>query len=123
MGQPVVHFEIMGRDGAKLRSFYRDLFDWETDPDNPFDYGVVAREDNLSAEGVGIGGGVGGVTGDQQPHVTVYVEVPEVETSLARAEELGGTRLMGPEEIMDGLVIGIFLDPDGNLLGVMEPQG
>ena len=26
MGQPVVHFEIIGTDGAKLREYYGELF-------------------------------------------------------------------------------------------------
>ena len=26
MGQPVVHFEVIGKDGAGLRSFYSELF-------------------------------------------------------------------------------------------------
>ena len=29
MGQPVVHFEIIGNDPAKLREYYGDLFGWE----------------------------------------------------------------------------------------------
>ena len=122
MGRPVVHFEIMGQDGAKLRAFYADLFDWELDADNEFDYGVVDREHNLSSEGVGIGGGVGGVPGGQAGHVTFYVEVPDVEAGLAQAEELGGTRLMGPEEIMPGVEIGILHDPEGNMIGLIKGQ-
>ena len=29
-------------------------------------------------------------------HVTFYIEVPDVEAALAKAEELGGSRIMGP---------------------------
>jgi len=32
MGQPVVHFEIMGKDGEKLQRYYAELFGWETTP-------------------------------------------------------------------------------------------
>ena len=35
MGQPVVHFEVSGRDGPALRAFYSSLFDWRIDADNP----------------------------------------------------------------------------------------
>ena len=31
MPNPVVHFEIVGRDGDRLMQFYRDVFDWEID--------------------------------------------------------------------------------------------
>jgi predicted enzyme related to lactoylglutathione lyase len=46
--------------------------------------------------------------------------VPDVEASLAQAESLGGTRMMGPEEVMEGLVIGLFTDPEGHTIGVMH---
>ena len=44
MGQPVVHFEIAGKDGPALQSFYSQLFEWEIDTNNPMGYGVVTRE-------------------------------------------------------------------------------
>ena len=120
MGQAVIHFEIIGRDGAASRSFYGDLFGWEMDADNPFDYGTVGPEPTLDGHGTGIGGGIGGTQGEQPPHVTFYVELPDVEDSLARAEQLGGTRLMGPEAIMEGVEIGLFHDVDGNMVGVIK---
>ena len=63
MGQPVVHFEIIGKDGEKLKSYYSDLFGWEIDADNPMSYGIVQRDGNINADGAGIGGGVGGRPG------------------------------------------------------------
>ncbi|MDQ1545431.1 MAG: uncharacterized protein QOH69_335 [Actinomycetota bacterium] len=35
MGNPVVHFEISGRDPKRLREYYSQLFDWEFDTDSP----------------------------------------------------------------------------------------
>jgi len=35
MGQPVVHFEIIGKEPAKLRSYFGELFGWETDRVGP----------------------------------------------------------------------------------------
>jgi predicted enzyme related to lactoylglutathione lyase len=120
MGQPVVHFEIMGKDGGALSSFYSDLFGWRIDADNPMKYGVVPREDNLNPDGIGIGGGVGQAPAGYHGHVTVYVEVPDVEAALAKAKSLGGTRMMGPEAVMEGLEIGLFTDPEGHLIGVVK---
>jgi predicted enzyme related to lactoylglutathione lyase len=120
MGQPVVHFEIVGRDGERLRSYYSELFGWQIDANNPVGYGIVAREGNVNADGVGIGGGVGGGPEGYDGHVTFYVEVPDVEASLAEAERLGGTRMMGPEQPMEGLEIGLFQDPEGHVVGVVK---
>jgi uncharacterized protein len=120
MGQPVVHFEIIGRDGERLQSYYSDLFGWQIDASNPMKYGVVQREGNTSKDGVGIGGGVASGPEGYEGHVTVYVAVPDVEATLAQAESLGGSRMFGPDKVMDGLVIGQFKDPEGHLVGVIE---
>ena len=119
MGQPVVHFEIVGQDADKLHAYYAELFGWEIDANNPLKYGVVQRDGNVTDEGVGIGGGVGVGPEGYPGHVTFYVEVPDVEAALAQAESLGGTRVMGPEEVIPGTVIGLFNDPEGHVVGVV----
>jgi uncharacterized protein len=58
MGHPVVHFEIVGKDGDKLQSYYAELFDWDINADNEMRYGLVQREGNTNSDGIGIGGGV-----------------------------------------------------------------
>jgi predicted enzyme related to lactoylglutathione lyase len=120
MGQPVVHFEIIGKDGEKLQSYYSDLFGWQIDADNPMNYGMVAREGNTNPEGVGIGGGIGRGPEGYEGHVMFYVEVPDVEAALAKAESLGGKRMMGPETLMDQIELGHFTDPEGHLVGVVR---
>jgi len=125
MGQPVVHFEIIGRDPAGLRSYYGDLFGWEFDTtgsvaeavSEPTDYGFVDR----NTTGAGIPGGIGGGAG-YESHAIFYVGVPDVEAALRRAESLGGTRRMGPQRAPGrDLVVGHFSDPEGNLIGVAGP--
>ena len=123
MGQPVVHFEVIGKDGDKLRSYYSDLFGWEINTDNEMKYGVVTREGNTLEDGTGIGGGVAGGPDGYEGHVTFYIEVPDVEASLAKAESLGGTRVMGPDEVMPGLELGQFKDPEGHLIGLVKTGG
>lgn len=120
MGQPVVHFEIIGKDAEALRRYYGELFGWEIDADNPVGYGMVQREGNLNPDGIGIGGGIGAGPEGYPGHVTFYVEVPDVEAALAKAERLGGTRLMGPETIMEMVELGIFADPEGHQIGVVK---
>jgi predicted enzyme related to lactoylglutathione lyase len=128
MGQPVVHFEIIGTDPQRLRGYYADLFGWEYDTSGPVaeevseptNYGFV--EPPKSAGGsVGIPGGVGGGAG-YRAQTIFYVGVPDVEAALREAERLGGTRRTGPARAPGrDLVIGHFTDPEGNLIGVAGP--
>jgi predicted enzyme related to lactoylglutathione lyase len=122
MSQPVVHFEIIGTDPARLRSFFGELFGWRyertpvavavSEPDN---YGFI--ELLTASDGSGIRGGVGGGSG-YDSRALFYVGVPDVERALERAESLGGERTMGPETSPTGLVVGQFTDPAGNLIGL-----
>ena len=113
MGQPVVHFEIMGTDAAKLQDYYRQLFDWEIDANNPMNYGVVKAEQG------GIGGGVG-ATPTGQNMVTVYVQVPDPQAALDRAVQLGGQVVMPVTEIPDMVTFALFADPEGNVVGIVR---
>jgi predicted enzyme related to lactoylglutathione lyase len=122
MGRPVVHFEVLGKDGNALRSFYGELFDWRIDAENPMSYGMVSKDDNVSEDGTGIGGGIGEAPEGYPGHVTFYVEVPDVDAALSKAERLGGTRMMGPDEVMEGLVIGLLQDPEGHTIGLVKSQ-
>ena len=57
-------------------------------------------------------------------HLTFYVAVEDCEAALAKAEELGGTRVMGPDPIPGmGLTIGQFTDPEGHLVGLLQVTG
>ncbi len=122
MGQPVVHFEVVGRDGDKLQGFYSALFGWDfEDVGGPMNYRVVQRDGNTTPDGVGIGGGVGGFDG-HPGHVTFYVEVPDLEATLDEVESRGGKRLMGPDEVPgQGILIGQFSDPEGHVIGAVQP--
>jgi uncharacterized protein len=65
MGQPVVHFEIIGGNPAELRTYYAELFGWTLRENSPVPP-EVSRTDSYSFidrmttdDGTGIPGGVG----------------------------------------------------------------
>jgi predicted enzyme related to lactoylglutathione lyase len=112
MGKPVVHFEVVGKDGAKLQKFYGDLFDWKMNTDNPMNYGIVDNGGN------GINGGVG-QSPDGSGHVTWYVQVKDINGCLEQAEKLGGKTVM-PRTEMDMVTMALMSDPEGNTIGLVE---
>jgi predicted enzyme related to lactoylglutathione lyase len=110
-------FEVLGRDGGKLRKFYGDLFGWTFDLVPEVDYGLVKTGD-----GRGIMGGVGATTPEAKPWapwVTFYTETPDVTASLAKAVALGG-KVIAPRTELPGAIVGVFEDPEGHVLGLVE---
>jgi len=116
MGNPVGWFEVVGKDGPRLRGFYGDLFGWQIqDSGDGMDYGLVAAAEK------GIGGGIGTSQDGGPGQVTFYVEVDDLAAYLAKAETLGGRTVMPPTEIPGfNLSFAMFTDPEGHLIGLSK---
>jgi predicted enzyme related to lactoylglutathione lyase len=115
MGNPVVHFEVVGRDAQALQGFYKDAFDWQMQEAIPDFYAMAYP----SAEG-GINGGIGAAMSGGAGHVTFYVEVPDLEEVLSKIEGLGGSTVMEPMEVPEGPTIAMFSDPEGHVVGLLK---
>ena len=121
MGSPVVHFEVIGKDAAALQRFYKNAFDWEIGepiPGSPVNYAIAHPNG-----GGGIEGGIGGAMDGYPGHVTFYVAVNDLDTALAKIQGLGGTTTMPPEQVPGGPKIALFSDPEGHVVGLVEPDG
>ncbi len=113
MSHPVVHWEIAAKDAKKMQVFYKDLFEWHVDANNPWNYGLV----DTHSQG-GINGGIGPAEGAGR--VSIYVQVKDLQASLAKAESLGGKTVMPPTEIPDAVTMALFSDPEGNIVGLVK---
>ena len=113
MPNPVVHFEVLGKDGKQSQEFYANLFGWHIDANNPMSYGIV----DTHAEG-GINGGV--AASDSTPRVTVYVQVDDINAYLQKVEGMGGKTVIPRTVIPDAVTMALFTDPDGNVIGLVE---
>jgi len=111
MPNPVVHFEILGKDLKLLEEFYKGVFDWEIEP--------AMDGYSLVKTGAGIGGGIGAM-GEARRHVTFYVAVEDVAAALALIESKGGQKAYGPLPTPDGGLFAGFLDPEGHLIGLVQ---
>jgi predicted enzyme related to lactoylglutathione lyase len=119
MGNPVVHFEIVGKDQQKLHEFYQQAFGWRIGPPLAGGFYAMAFPDG----GAGINGGIGRVPDDAYPgHVTFYVGVPDVNEALETVQRLGAQPVMGPIEVPDGPTIAQFRDPEGHLVGLVQTE-
>ena len=114
MGNPVVHFEVIGMNGEKLRDFYSKTFGWNMQVMPEMDYGLV---DN---GGQGINGGVGQ---GEQAHATFYIEVDDPHAYLDKVEAAGGKTTVPVTVIPDMVTLAMFTDPEGNLVGLVKSDG
>ncbi|MBM3325710.1 MAG: VOC family protein [Calditrichaeota bacterium] len=114
MDNTIMHFEICVRDEKRGVGFYTRLFDWQIKRDDQFGYNEVMP----GAEG--IGGGIFQTDGKYPPYVSIYVTVDDVQKYLDKAEALGGKNVFGPMPIPGVGTVGMFTDPDGNLIGLFQ---
>jgi predicted enzyme related to lactoylglutathione lyase len=114
MPNPVVHFEVLGKDAGALQGFYGKVFDWELNPVMPT-YAMVST----GAEG-GIAGGVGAPPDGSAGHVTFYVEVDDLAKALEQIESAGGRTIQPPMDVPNGPSIALFADPEGHVVGLVK---
>lgn len=110
--RPVVHWEITALDPERQRAFYAALFNWDIGD------GAIMQIDP------GLGGPEPGPAGHlregDRPGVTLYVQVRDIRTSLARTAELGGTVESEPFDLPAGPTLAFVRDPEGNPLVLVQ---
>ncbi len=106
-------FDISTPDAPRARRFYQDLLGW---PINVLDETYALAGDDGGQPTGGIG-----QAGPDSPYVgfAAYFPVDDVDSALARAERLGGTRVLAPVDTPVSR-IAVFTDPDGNRVGLVS---
>ena len=105
---PVVHFEIGCRDLAATKDFYQKMFDW------PINEQFQIAEAGIAGHLVSLGH-------EPQHYTLFYVQVDDVAESIAKAESLGGKKIVGPITIPTGTFAWI-MDTQENTLGLWKPK-
>lgn len=109
MAQPIVFFDIAGPDDTELTAFYSSIFDWQLDPAGQL--------------GVPVSTPIPGAIRKDPAEKRIYVGVPDVTAYLARIERSGGTIDASRFEVPGIVVLGLFRDPAGNPMGLVEMDG
>ena len=128
MTHPVVHFEILSSDPDALSAFFHEAFGWHIDGAHPGTGAggvpryLIVRPTGEESPNPGINGGIGATPQGYDGHVTFYIRVPDVEAALQKVQSLGAERMMGPDRVPNGPVIGLFTDPQGHVIGLVQPE-
>jgi predicted enzyme related to lactoylglutathione lyase len=119
-----VHFEIHASDPEILVKFYADVFGWKISHMPQFDYWLI----ETGSGDTGINGGLmkrrGPAPGPDAP-VNAYVcsiGIDSVDAYLERTLKAGATVAL-PRMAIPGVGYQAYVkDPDGNLLGLHQPD-
>ncbi len=109
MGFPIVFFDIAGPDSKELAGFYFRVFGWELDQAGNFSVSVVSP--------------LPGTLRQDPAEKRIYIGVPDINASLALVKEHGGTIDAPRFEVPGVVVLGLFKDPSGNPMGLVEMAG
>ncbi len=115
MVSPVVFFQIWGKDPDRLREFYREMFGWKIDEPNPMGISMIEHGIGGPQEGYG-----GPIMAGAEARVMLYVKLLDPVETLAKAEPLGGRRVMEPFDVPDGPTVAQMADPEGNVIGLVK---
>lgn len=118
MGSPIVHFELNGMDWKSQANFYRELFGWHVQEIPEGNYAIIDTH-----AGKGINGGIG-QSQSGEPFGTFYIEGPDIQALLDKAESLGGKTAVPVVEMTEPfpLTFAQFTDPQGNRIGLVKSE-
>jgi uncharacterized protein len=116
MPAEIAHIEFKSANFARTSEFYGKLFGWQMEQNASASYMKLAGGDGPSA---------GWFRADlvQSPGPVAYLPVDDLEAKLAEVEEAGGRILVRTLPFAGGGEIGLFADPDGNVLGLWQRKG
>ena len=109
MPNPIVFFDIAGADSDALKGFYTTLFGWDIAESGEFTVPVVSPIDATIRK--------------DPTEKRIYIGVPDVAASLAQIEAAGGSIDVPRFEVPGVVVLGLFRDPAGNPMGLVEMDG
>jgi len=116
VGDPVVQWQMVVKDPEATSRFYSSVFGWKIRTDNALGYRVVSTGSDR-----GIDGGIWPSPPEGHNLMQLFIEVADVDASLAKAIAHGATVIVPKSVLPDGDVLAIVLDPAGTPFGVYAP--
>jgi len=116
MSHPVKFFDLGCRDLEKTAAFYREAFGWQIEAN-----GTMQKKIATGA-GEGIDGMITALGHEPHNYVMCYVETDDIEATARNITELGGQITIGPLPVPSGGLFAWWTDPEGNTMGLFQPE-
>lgn len=108
-------WELHAADVARAGAFYREVFAWRFAPVEQGLWGSVEARQQ-----VGLDAAVSVTSGP--PMLFPYVEVADLEATLAAVERQGGRVVLPPWQADAATRLALFTDPEGNRVGLLQRE-
>jgi uncharacterized protein len=113
--------DLATSDADAAKSFYAELFEWQSEDMA----GVGGTYTTVRLDGKHVAGCFEGADGDAGtlPQWNSYVTVQDVDASVVKATELGGSVLMEAQDVEEIGRMAVIADPTGAAVALWEPRG
>jgi len=108
--------ELASPDIEASAGFYRELFGWAVDSME----GMQIPYMTIKTAAGGSNGGIRSAMEREPPYWLVYFGIDDLDAGLAKAGQLGGTKLMGPMEISPTSRFAVLHDPQGAVFALYD---
>jgi predicted enzyme related to lactoylglutathione lyase len=123
VGNPVVHWELMSRDPAKVSDFYAKTFGWKVKHMPEINYRIV----DTDAKASGMPGINGGIVKPDKPepwpgNMLCYILVDDL-AAYRKKVKAAGCKIQIEEQKVPGMgKFSLFTDPEGRMMGLWKPK-
>lgn len=122
MGNPVVHWELMSKEPAKLADFYAKVFDWKVTHHPQLDYRIVETLAEDEMKGIN-----GGIVKPDRPgpwpgNMLFYILVDDLAAYRKKIVNAGGKIHVEEQEVPGMGKFSLFTDPEGRMMGLWQAK-
>jgi predicted enzyme related to lactoylglutathione lyase len=116
----ISHTDIASEDPEATKAWCTDVLGWAFQDPMPMGEGAFYHMWDF---GNNQGGGIAAKMAPEQPAVTPFCEVPDIQTAFDEAIEAGATEMMAPDEIPGGQGwLAIVMAPGNVPIGFWAPK-
>jgi uncharacterized protein len=120
MGNPVVHWELMSNDPAKVSAFYAGIFGWKVEHHPELNYRII----DTAAQGEmrGINGGIVKPQreGPWPGNMLFYILVDDLAKYREKMGAAGGAIHVEEQKVPGMGAFSLFTDPEGRMMGLWK---
>jgi uncharacterized protein len=122
MGNPVVHWELMSKEPAKVADFYARIFGWKVEHRPELNYRIVDTAAKGDMPGIN-----GGIVKPDRPgpwpgNMLFYILVGDLAAYRKKIVAAGGKIHVEEQKVPGMGKLALFTDPEGRMMGLWKAK-